>query len=81
VPIISFNAVDARKQFARLKADHRRLKTDFNRAARLILELRDRVDQHSVDLRTQFTRIAQIQAVLDKHRLSLAPTKQNNRKA
>jgi hypothetical protein len=52
-----------RGEFDRLKADFDRLRADVE-------ALRDRVLQQTEELKTQFTRIAQMQAILDEERMA-----------
>lgn len=69
-----------RGDFGRLRADHHRLEIDVRRVERLVIDLRGRIDEHSGDLRTQFTRIAQIQAILDRHHLTLTTSRRARKK-
>jgi hypothetical protein len=47
-----------------------RLKADTERLRDEVSQLREQVEQQSRELRTQFTRIAEMQAILDGERLS-----------
>jgi len=49
----------SRAEFARLKADHERVMAELS-------AMRDQLRQHANDLRVQFTRIAEMQAILDE---------------
>jgi hypothetical protein len=52
-----------RAEFERLRADHARLVTEMN-------EVRETMRQMRVDLQVQFVRIAEMQAILDEHRIA-----------
>jgi hypothetical protein len=53
----------SRAEFERLKADHDALMADVN-------DLRDRLTAQANELKVQFQRIAEMQAVLDEERLA-----------
>ena len=52
------------------RAEYSRLKTDYERLRSEMDALRQRVLEQSRELKVQFTRIAEIQAILDEERLS-----------
>jgi hypothetical protein len=51
-----------RAEYKRLKADYERLRSEFD-------ALRQRVYEQAQELKVQFTRIAEMQAILDEERL------------
>ena len=62
------SAPSARARYERLKAEHAQLRADFERLKAEIAEVRETIHEHTRDLRVQFTRIAEMQAVLDQER-------------
>jgi trans-2-enoyl-CoA reductase len=61
LPRVSRRAQVALDDHLRLKADYEQLRKDFT-------ALQKQVEEHHKELRLQFVRIAQIQAVLDEER-------------
>ena len=52
------------------RAEYEQLKEDHERVCRELEVIRDRVEEQSRELRVQFTRIAEIQAILDEERIA-----------
>ena len=59
-----------RVEHERLKADHERLKIEHERLKITVDELQRVQEASQRELRVQFQRIAEMQAILDEHRIT-----------